>query len=142
MKSRNKIFAIAAFAAMSLVSCNIDPVLTEDYPQEVAWSTTDNLRLNLNGFYSLIEGYYGSEVEDDACSDILKMNGPRDSENLFVFGTAPITPSANPFNNWSNRHSWQLSCCRFLNELEKIEQISLNTLLTRQRQKHASSVHW
>lgn len=118
MKSRNKIFAIAAFAALSLVSCNVDPVLTEDYPQEVAWSTTDNLRLNLNGFYSLIEGYYGSEVEDDACSDILKMNGPRDSENLFVFGSAPITPSANPFNNWSNRHSWQLTCCRFLTDLE------------------------
>ena len=45
------------------------------------------------------------------------MNGPRDSENLFVFGSAPITPAANPFNNWDNRHTWQLSCCRFLHNL-------------------------
>ena len=73
----------------------------------------------MNGFYSLIGGYYGSEVENDACSDILKMNGPRDSENLFVFGSAPITPSANRFDLWKNRHTWQLSCCRFLRDLKE-----------------------
>lgn len=110
MKSKNKILAVTAFAMLSLMGCNIDPILTDSYSEDVAWSNVDNLRLNLNGFYSLIGGYYGSEVENDACTDILKMNGPRDSENLFVFGSAPITPAANPFNNWDNRHTWQLSC--------------------------------
>ena len=117
MKSKNKILAVTAFAMLSLMGCNIDPILTDSYSEDVAWSNVDNLRLNLNGFYSLIGGYYGSEVENDACTDILKMNGPRDSENLFVFGSAPITPAANPFNNWDNRHTWQLSCCRFLHNL-------------------------
>lgn len=95
MKSKNKILAVTAFAMLSLMGCNIDPILTDSYSEDVAWSNVDNLRLNLNGFYSLIGGYYGSEVENDACTDILKMNGPRDSENLFVFGSAPITPAAN-----------------------------------------------
>lgn len=90
MKSKNKILAVTAFAMLSLMGCNIDPILTDSYSEDVAWSNVDNLRLNLNGFYSLIGGYYGSEVENDACTDILKMNGPRDSENLFVFGSAPI----------------------------------------------------
>ena len=117
MKSKNKILAVTAFAMLSLMGCNIDPILTDSYSEDVAWSNVDNLRLNLNGFYSLIGGYYGSEVENDACTDILKMNGPRDSENLFVFGSAPITPAANPFNNWDNRHTWQLSCGRFLHNL-------------------------
>ena len=31
-----------------LVSCDIDPVLTDSYPEDVAWSNADNLRLNLN----------------------------------------------------------------------------------------------
>lgn len=84
MKSKNKILAVTAFAMLSLMGCNIDPILTDSYSEDVAWSNVDNLRLNLNGFYSLIGGYYGSEVENDACTDILKMNGPRDSENLFV----------------------------------------------------------
>lgn len=120
MKSINKFLTILAVSAgLSLVSCDIDPVLTDSYPEDVAWSNADNLRLNLNGFYSLIGGYYGSEVENDACSDILKMNGPRDSENLFVFGSAPITPSANRFDLWKNRHTWQLSCCRFLRDLKE-----------------------
>lgn len=120
MKSINKFLTIlTASAGLSLVSCDIDPVLTDSYPEDIAWSNADNLRLNLNGFYSLIGGYYGSEVENDACSDILKMNGPRDSENLFVFGSAPITPSANPFGIWGNRHTWQLSCCRFLRDLQE-----------------------
>ena len=118
MKSINKFLTILAVSAgLSLVSCDIDPVLTDSYPEDVAWSNADNLRLN--GFYSLIGGYYGSEVENDACSDILKMNGPRDSENLFVFGSAPITPSANRFDLWKNRHTWQLSCCRFLRDLKE-----------------------
>jgi starch-binding outer membrane protein, SusD/RagB family len=123
MKSKNKILAVTAFAMLSLMGCNIDPILTDSYSEDVAWSNVDNLRLNLNGFYSLIGGYYGSEVENDACTDILKMNGPRDSENLFVFGSAPITPAANPFNNWDNRHTWQLSCCRFLHNLAEHREI-------------------
>lgn len=62
MKSKNKILAVTAFAMLSLMGCNIDPILTDSYSEDVAWSNVDNLRLNLNGFYSLIGGYYGSEV--------------------------------------------------------------------------------
>ena len=62
MKSINKFLTILAVSAgLSLVSCDIDPVLTDSYPEDVAWSNADNLRLNLNGFYSLIGGQeYGA----------------------------------------------------------------------------------
>lgn len=56
MKSKNKILAVTAFAMLSLMGCNIDPILTDSYSEDVAWSNVDNLRLNLNGFYSLIGG--------------------------------------------------------------------------------------
>lgn len=107
-----------AVAGLSLAGCSTEPELTSSYPQEIAWSNENNLRLNLNGFYSLIGGYYGSEVSDDASADILKMNGMNDNENLFAFGISPITPQSNPWNNWDNRHTWQISCCRFLRDLE------------------------
>ena len=54
MKSKNKILAVTAFAMLSLMGCNIDPILTDSYSEDVAWSNVDNLRLNLNGFYSLM----------------------------------------------------------------------------------------
>lgn len=120
MKLNNKILAVlVAAAGVSLTGCNIEPELTSSYPQEIAWSNENNLRLNLNGFYSLIAGYYGSEIFDDACTDVLKMNGPNDAENLVVFGISPITSQANPWDNWANRHTWQISCCRFLDDLNK-----------------------
>lgn len=120
MKYNNRIISVILIAAgLTLTGCNIDPELTSSYPQEVAWSNENNLRLNLNGFYSLIGGYYGSQISDDASADILKMNGMNDDENLFAFGISPITPQNNPWNNWSNRHIWQISCCRFLQDLEK-----------------------
>lgn len=118
MKYFYRFFKIFVFStSLSVVSCNIDPVLTDSYPEDIAWSNEDNLRLNLNGFYSLIGGYYGDAISNDACTDILKMNGPRDEENLFVFGSVPITPASNRFDLWENRHTWQLSCCRFLRDL-------------------------
>lgn len=118
MKLYNKIFTFLVVAAgLLMTSCNIDPELTSSYPQEIAWSNENNLRLNLNGFYSLIGGYYGSEVSDDAYADLLKMNGLNDAQNLFAFGISPITPQANPWDNWANRHTWQISCCRFLHDL-------------------------
>ena len=90
MKYFYRFFKIFVFStSLSVVSCNIDPVLTDSYPEDIAWSNEDNLRLNLNGFYSLIGGYYGDAISNDACTDILKMNGPRDEENLFVFGSVP-----------------------------------------------------
>lgn len=120
MKTINNFLAVlAAFTCLLLVGCDIDPVLTSSYPESIAWSNETNLRLNLNGFYSLIAGYYGSEVSNDACTDVLKMNGPRDEENLFVFGSVPISTASNRFDIWQNRHTWQLSCCRFLRDLEE-----------------------
>ena len=39
MKSINKFLTILAVSAgLSLVSCDIDPVLTDSYPEDVAWS--------------------------------------------------------------------------------------------------------
>ena len=110
---------LAVLLGLSLTSCDIDPELTDSYPEDIAWSNDTNLRLTMNGLYSLLGGYYGSELSDDAYSDILKMNGTNDPQNLFVFGSAPITPQANPWNNWANRHAWQVTCCRFLRDLNK-----------------------
>lgn len=45
MKSKNKILAVTAFAMLSLMGCNIDPILTDSYSEDVAWSNVDNLRL-------------------------------------------------------------------------------------------------
>ena len=119
MKKNIKYISILlAASVLSLTGCDIDPELTNSYPEDVAWSNETNLRLTINGFYPLLGGYYGSELSDDAYADLLKMNGTNDNQNLFVFGSAPITPQANPWNNWANRHAWQISCCRFLRDLE------------------------
>lgn len=113
----NKI--VAFFFIGTLFSCNIDPTLTSSYPDETVWTNETNMQLYINGFYSLVGGYYGGEISNDACSDILKKNGPRDDENLFAFGSLPITNASNIFDLWGNRHSWQLECCRFLDGLKK-----------------------
>ena len=117
MKSVNKILTIFASACFTLSSCDIDPVLTSSYPDDITWSNETNLQLYINGFYSLIGGYYS--ITDDACADLLKANNPAANTNLFVFGSTPITSASNLFDNWNNRHSWQLTCCRALEGLEK-----------------------
>ncbi len=117
MKSVNKKIALLASACLMFISCDIDPVLTSSYPDDIAWSNETNLQLNINGFYSLIGGYYA--VADDTHADLLKANNPAAGANAFAFGSNPITPASNPFDNWGNRHSWQLICCRFLDGLEK-----------------------
>lgn len=116
MKSVNKILTICASVCFTLSGCDIDPVLTSSYPDEIAWSNETNLQLNINGFYSLIGGYYA--IADDACADLLKANNPAAGANIFAFGSNPITPASNLFENWGNRHSWQLICCRFLEGLD------------------------
>ena len=108
MKSVNKILTIFASACFTLSSCDIDPVLTSSYPDDITWSNETNLQLYINGFYSLIGGYYS--ITDDACADLLKANNPVANTNLFVFGSTPITSASNLFDNWNNRHSWQLTC--------------------------------
>ena len=117
MKSVNKILTVFASACFTLSSCDIDPVLTSSYPDDITWSNETNLQLYINGFYSLIGGYYS--ITDDACADLLKANNPAANTNLFVFGSTPITSASNLFDNWNNRHSWQLTCCRALEGLEK-----------------------
>lgn len=117
MKSVNKILTVFASACFVLSSCDIDPVLTSSYPDEITWTNETNLQLYINGFYPLVGGYYA--IGDDACADLLKANNPSAGANAFVFGTTPITPASNLFENWGNRHSWQLYCCRFLDGLAK-----------------------
>jgi hypothetical protein len=119
MKLVNKITILLASACLTLSSCDVDPVLTSSYPDETVWTNETNLQLYINGFYSLIGGYYGSAVYEDACSDILKANDPIDEQNLFVFGSTPITTVSNLFGDWGNRHTWQLLCCRFLDGLKE-----------------------
>lgn len=72
MKSVNKILTVFASACFTLSSCDIDPVLTSSYPDDITWSNETNLQLYINGFYSLIGGYYS--ITDDACADLLKAN--------------------------------------------------------------------
>lgn len=115
MKSINKILTVFASACLTLSSCNVDPVLTSNYPDDIIWSNETNLQLYINGFYPLIGGYYS--ITDDACADLLKANNPVANTNLFAFGSVPITPASNIFDNWGNRHTWQLNCCRALEEL-------------------------
>ena len=55
MKSVNKILTIFASACFTLSSCDIDPVLTSSYPDDITWSNETNLQLYINGFYSLME---------------------------------------------------------------------------------------
>lgn len=119
MKSINKFLVICAAAAgLTLSGCDVDPELTTQYPEDVAWSNETNLRLNLNGFYSLIAGYYNAAVSEDACADVVKKGAAHDNENLFIYGIMPISPTQNLFDDWGNRHSWQLTCCRFLKDLD------------------------
>lgn len=93
MKSVNKILTVFASACLTLSSCDIDPVLTSSYPDDITWSNETNLQLYINGFYSLIGGYYS--ITDDACADLLKANNPVANTNLFVFGSTPITSASN-----------------------------------------------
>ena len=59
MKLINKfLMLVTVSSGLSLTSCTIDPILTDAYPQDVIWTSEANLRLRLNGFYSLIGGYY------------------------------------------------------------------------------------
>ena len=119
MKSYLKIFATLIMASAFLTGCDINPELTDSYPQDVAWSNEANLRLTLNGCYGLIGGYYGAELADDAFSDILKMNAPHETQNLVVLGISPVTPAMNPWDTWAGRHNWQIALNRFLMELDK-----------------------
>ena len=140
MKSVNKIITVFASACFTLSSCDIDPVLTSSYPDDITWSNETNLQLYINGFYSLIGGYYS--ITDDACADLLKANNPAANTNLFVFGSTPITSASNLFDNWNNRHSWQLTCCRALEGLEKHRENLLKRLPNVQRRNSVFSVQW
>lgn len=140
MKSVNKILTIFASACFTLSSCDIDPVLTSSYPDDITWSNETNLQLYINGFYSLIGGYYS--ITDDACADLLKANNPVANTNLFVFGSTPITSASNLFDNWNNRHSWQLTCCRALEGLEKHRENFTEEVAKRAEAEFRFSVLW
>lgn len=118
MKKIIKIFSLVAVVAAA--GCSMDPILTSSYPETIAWSSEANVEMYLNKFYPLIgQDYYTTAVEDDACSDILKMNSPTADQNLFAYGSVEITPAQNIFNNWEWGHNWALECCRFLDGLKK-----------------------
>ncbi len=105
---------------IGMISCNMDAVLTENYSDEVPWTSEENLELYLNKFYPLIgQTYYSGHVSDDAFSDILKMNAPNADQNLFAFGSVTVSSSNNIFDNWQWGHTWALDCNRFLDGLAK-----------------------
>lgn len=117
MKSIKKILTVFASSCLILSSCDVDPVLTDKYPSDIIWSNETNLNTYINGYYSLVGGYYG--LSEEACTDMLKVNNPVDDLNQFVFGSMPITTTSNLFDSWKNGHTWQLSCTRFLENLAK-----------------------
>lgn len=106
------------FLLISLVSCDIEPELTDSYSDETAWKSEKNLNLYINTFYPLIGGY-GDGVGMDATADILKMNAPTDSENQIALGTISFTPDNDPIGCWSWAYSWIRSCNEFLDGLNK-----------------------
>jgi hypothetical protein len=121
---RNKVTLIVASVGFCLflvgTGCNMDAELTTQYSDNIAFSNETNLNLYLNKFYPLIgQTYYTPEINDDAYSDILKMNDPNSSQNGFVFGTVPVTSSNNVFDNWTWGHTWVLDCNQFLEGLRE-----------------------
>ncbi|WP_247237595.1 RagB/SusD family nutrient uptake outer membrane protein [Telluribacter sp. SYSU D00476] len=102
-----------------LWSCNIDPELTDVYGEEIAWSSEANLELSLNKFYPLIgHTYYTPHVNQDAFSDILKMNTPSANANLFTLGSSVISPGENPLGNWEWGYTWIRTCNEFLDGMQ------------------------
>ena len=119
MKFITKINLLVACCIAMLSGCNIDPELTNVYGEEVAWSSEANLELSLNKFYPLIgQTYYTAHVNQDAFSDILKMNAPSASSNLFALGASLITPGENPLGNWDWGYTWIRTCNEFLEGME------------------------
>lgn len=117
MKSIKKILTVFTSTCFILGSCDIDPTLTSSYPSDIIWSNESNLITYINGYYSLVGGYYG--LGGEACTDMLKQNNPVSDYNQFVFGSMPITTTSNMFDTWGGSHSSQLSLTRFLENLEK-----------------------
>lgn len=111
---------VISISLLNLLSCSLDPELTDQYSENVAWTNETNLELYLNKFYPLIgQSYYNPHIGEDAYSDILKMNTPGADQNLFAFGSVPVTPASNVFNNWGWGHTWAIDCNRFLDGLSK-----------------------
>ena len=101
-----------------ITACSMDPILTSSYPEDIAWNSVENAQMYANQFYPLIgSGYYSSDVEMDAFSDILKPNSPVAEQNLLAYGSTEITPEQNYFSNWEWGHSWAIQCCRFIDNL-------------------------
>lgn len=108
-----------------IISCDVDPELTDAYGGDVAWSNEENLELYLNSFYPAIGGnYYSGAIGDDAYSDILKWNGPTDNTNLFVFGSTEIRPESNPLGNWD--YDRIATCNEFLEDAGNVGYQNLN----------------
>lgn len=115
MKLFKKINLLTVCCAALLTGCNIDPELTDSYGEDVAWSSEANLELALNRFYPLVgQNYYTPNVNDDAFSDILKMNVPSANSNLFALGTSLISAGQNPLDNWASSYQWVRRCNEFL----------------------------
>ncbi len=111
---------LLASLVLSVTACKVDPELTNVYPEDVQWSSEANMELGLNKFYPLIgQTYYTGKVEDDALSDILKMNAPNAQQNLLVLGSIIITPAANALGNWDWGYTWVRTCNEFLDGLHK-----------------------
>lgn len=101
-----------------LAACSMDPILTSSYPEDLAWNSKENAQMYANQFYPIIgSGYYSSDVEFDAFSDILKPNSPIADQNQIAYGSVEVVPEQNYFSNWEWGHSWAIQCCRFIENL-------------------------
>ncbi|RAJ93203.1 putative outer membrane starch-binding protein [Larkinella arboricola] len=119
MKIISKINIALACCIALLSGCSLEPELTDVYGEEVAWSSEANLELSLNKFYPLIgQTYYTPHVNQDAYSDILKMNTPSADQNRITLGSAQITPGENPLGNWEWGYTWIRNCNEFLDGMQ------------------------
>ena len=116
----NKISFFFVLTAL-LAGCSMDPILTSNYPEDIAWKNESNAQMYANMFYPLIgSGYYESDVENDAYSDILKPNSPIATQNMIAYGSTEIVPEQNALSNWEWGHAWAIDCCRFIDNMHSM----------------------
>ena len=121
MKIFNKIGTyIGLCLLLGFVSCNLDPELANSYTDAVPWSSEKNLELYLNKFYPLIgQSYYSDAINDDAFSDVLKMNSSTADANLIATGSTTISANSNILGNWNWAYEGIRDCNEFLDGLSK-----------------------
>lgn len=111
-------WACLCIVTLGFTACSLEPELAGSYTDDTLWKNENNVELYLNSFYTLVgQSYYAQAIEEDGYSDILKMSLPYANQNLWAFGTLPVNPAGNIFENWGWGYLWVTQCNRFLDGL-------------------------